>query len=269
MPEPTPSTPDAPMLECDSLTVAYDTTPILRDVNLTVEAGEIVGIMGKNGAGKTTLLKALIGLLDPLDGTIRYRGQDIGDVEPSPVQRVIDRLDPRRDHERIRYSMSADERAALGIGYIPQGRDVFPDLTVEENLLVGESVNADAEELLYDNVYEYFPILQERADQDAGTLSGGQRQMLAIGRALVGNPDLLLLDEPSEGVQPSIVDQISEDMRAIRDELGTTILFVEQNLGVIQSMADRCYAMKRGELVDELGPAALADEDEIASYLAV
>lgn len=232
------------MLTCESVTVAYDTTPILRNVDLTVENGEIVGIMGKNGAGKTTLMKALIGLLDLRKGTITYEGTDLTGV-------------------------ASNERARLGMGYIPQGRDVFPDLTVEQNLLVGESINAADDDPSYDLVYEYFPILEERASQTAGTLSGGQQQMLAIGRALVGNPDLLLLDEPSEGIQPSIVDRVSEDMRTINRELGTTILFVEQNLGVIRSMADRCYAMKRGEIVDELTGSMLDDEDQIATYLAV
>lgn len=232
------------MLTCESLTVAYDTTPILRNVDLTVEDGEIVGIMGKNGAGKTTLMKALIGLLNPRDGTITYEGADLAGTAP-------------------------DERARLGMGYIPQGRDVFPDLTVEQNLLVGESINAADNDPNYDLVYEYFPILEERNEQKAGTLSGGQQQMLAIARALVGNPDLLLLDEPSEGIQPSIVDQISEEMQAINDETGTTILFVEQNLGVIRRMADRCYAMKRGEIVDELAGPALEDERRIADHLAV
>jgi branched-chain amino acid transport system ATP-binding protein len=232
------------MLRCDSLTAAYGSTPILRDVSLSVDTGEIVGIMGKNGAGKTTLMKALVGLLEPREGTIRYDGADVSDLSP-------------------------DRRARRGIGYIPQGRDVFPDLTVRQNLLVGESVNEDADEPLYDAVYEYFPILEERADQKAETMSGGQQQMLAIARALVGNPDLLLLDEPSEGVQPSIVERISEDLRGVNEEFGTTILFVEQNLGVIQSMADRCYAMKRGTLVDELSGDELDDEENIAKYLAV
>jgi len=185
----------------------------------------------------------VIGLLEPASGTITYDGAD---VTAAP----------------------ADERARTGMGYIPQGRDVFPDLTVEENLRMGETVNADSGPL-YGTVYEYFPILEERADQDAGTLSGGQQQMLAIGRALVGNPDLLLLDEPSEGIQPSIVDQLGRDVQAINDQLGTTVLLVEQNLGVVRTLADRCYAMDRGTIVDELGPAALADEETVAAYLAV
>jgi urea ABC transporter ATP-binding protein UrtE len=232
------------LLELDGVTAAYDTTPVLRDVDLGVEEGEIVGVMGKNGVGKSTLMKTVIGLLEPTSGTISYAGADVTDV-------------------------GADERARAGIGYIPQGRDVFPDLSVEQNIRMGETVNAGGDRTLYEEIYDYFPILEERADQEAGTLSGGQQQMLAIARALVADPDLLLLDEPSEGIQPSIVDQISEDMRTINQELGTTILFVEQNLGVIREMADRCYAMERGEVVDELGAAALTDRDRLASYLAV
>ena len=232
------------MLELDEVSAAYDTTPILRDVDLSVEEGEIVGVMGKNGVGKTTLLKTVMGLLEPSEGTISYDGTDATHA-------------------------SADERARAGIGYIPQGRDVFPKLTVEQNIKMGETIRSESDETLYDQIYDYFPVLEERASQEAGTLSGGQQQMLAIGRALVSNPDLLLLDEPSEGIQPSIVDQISQDMQTINDDLGTTILFVEQNLGVIREMADRCYAMERGTVVDELGPSTIADEDAIAEYLAV
>ena len=232
------------LLELDGVTAAYDATPILRDVDLAVGEGEIVGVIGKNGVGKSTLMKAVIGLLEPRAGTITYAGTDVTRA-------------------------AADERARAGIGYIPQGRDVFPELSVEQNIRMGETVNTGSDRTLYDEVYGYFPVLEERADQDAGTLSGGQQQMLAIARALVADPDLLLLDEPSEGIQPSIVDQISEDMRVINQELGTTVLFVEQNLGVIREMADRCYAMERGEVVDELGPTALTDEERLTDYLAV
>jgi len=233
------------MLTCENLTVGYGGTHILRGVDIGVDEGEIVGIIGKNGAGKTTLMRTLIGLLEPADGSIVYDGEDVTD-------------------------WSADERAGAGVGYIPQSRDVFPELTVEQNLLVGEGVNDDdGGALLYDTVYDYFPVLEERADQSAGTMSGGQQQMLAIGRALVGNPDLLLLDEPSEGIQPSIVQQIQRDVPAISDELGITVLFVEQNLGVIQGMAERCYAIERGTIVDELGGAAVRDDDALAEYLAI
>jgi branched-chain amino acid transport system ATP-binding protein len=230
-------------LTVSNLSAGYDGTPILRDIDCTVGDGEIVGVVGRNGVGKTTLLKSVMGLLEPEAGTVQFNGADVT-------------------------AESADVHARSGIGYVPQGRDVFPGLSVEQNLLIGESIG-DGEETLYDRVYEYFPILEERADQDAGTMSGGQQQMLAIGRALVGNPDLLLVDEPSEGVQPSIVQSITEDLTRINEELGTTILFVEQNLSVIQGLAERCYAMDHGRMVDELDGEALADRDQLEEYLVV
>jgi branched-chain amino acid transport system ATP-binding protein len=230
-------------LNVTALSAGYDGTPILRDVDCTVDEGEIVGVVGRNGVGKTTLLKSVMGLLEPESGTVEFNGENIT-------------------------AESADVHARRGIGYVPQGRDVFPGLTVEQNLLIGEGIG-EGDETLYDRVYEYFPILEERADQDAGTMSGGQQQMLAIGRALVGDPDLLLVDEPSEGVQPSIVQSITEDLKRINEELGTTILFVEQNLSVIQGLADRCYAMDHGTMVDELDAEALADRDELEEYLVV
>lgn len=232
------------MLELDDVRAGYSSTPILRNIDLSVADSEIVGVMGKNGVGKTTLIKTVMGQIQPSEGTVTFDGADVTEWPPH-------------------------DRARRGMGYIPQGREIFPDLTVEQNLEMGESVNEDSDTLLYDEVYEYFPILDERSDQNGGTLSGGQQQMLAIARALVANPDLLLLDEPSEGIQPSIVEQISEDMRSINDDLGTTILFVEQNLQVIRDLADRCYAMKRGTFVDELERDSLADEDALADFLAV
>jgi len=231
------------MIDLDGVRAGYGETPILRDVDISVREGEIVGVIGKNGVGKTTLVKTVVGLLEPDEGTVTFDGKDVTDRPPH-------------------------ERARMGIGYIPQGREIFPDLTVEQNLRMGETVNEDSDRVLYGQVYEYFPILEARRDQKGGTLSGGQQQMLAIARALISNPDLLLLDEPSEGIQPSIVRQISEDMRAINEDLGTTILFVEQNLQVIRDMADRCYAMERGTIVDEVADADL-DDETLASYLAV
>lgn len=230
-------------LEIEGLDAGYDGTPILHDVDCTVEEGEIVGIVGRNGVGKTTLMKAVMGLLEPESGSVRFNGEDVT-------------------------AESADAHARRGIGYVPQGRDVFPGLTVKQNLMIGEGIG-EGDETLYEQVYEYFPILEERADQDAGTMSGGQQQMLAIARALVGDPDLLLVDEPSEGVQPSIVQSITEDLKRINEEFGTTILFVEQNLSVIQGLAERCYAMDHGTMVDELDDTALADRKHLEEYLVV
>ena len=230
-------------LELSNLNAGYGGTPILRNVSFSVDDGEIVGIIGRNGVGKTTLLKSIMGLLDPESGSIQYNGEELT-------------------------GKTADEHARRSVGYVPQGRDVFPNLTVTENLLVGETVGGD-EQTRYEQVYDYFPILEERAGQDAGTLSGGQQQMLAIARALVGGPDLLLVDEPSEGVQPSIVQSITEDLKEINEEFDTTILFVEQNLSVIQGLADRCYAIDRGTIVDEITGDAVSDGDNLEEYLVV
>ena len=230
-------------LEITNLNAGYGETPILRDVAFSVDDGKIVGIVGRNGVGKTTLLKSIMGLLEPDTGRITYNGEELTGTSP-------------------------DEHAKRSIGYVPQGRDVFPDLTVAENLLVGESVGRD-DETRYEQVYDYFPILEARANQDAGTMSGGQQQMLAIARALVGDPDLLLVDEPSEGVQPSIVQSITEDLKQINEEFGTTILFVEQNLSVIQGLAERCYAIDHGTIVDEITGDAVSERDQLEEYLVV
>ncbi|WP_414652099.1 ABC transporter ATP-binding protein [Haloplanus sp.] len=232
------------MLALDGIDVSYGSTPILRNIDLSIEAGETVGIMGRNGVGKTTLMKTVIGLLSPTEGTVTYQGEDVTDLP-------------------------ANRRARLGMGYIPQGRDVFPDLTVHQNVRMGRSISDHKSENLVDRVYEYFPRLDERRGQKAGTVSGGEQQMLAIGRALAGNPDLLLFDEPSEGIQPSIVQQITADIGRMSEELGVTVLFVEQNLRVIRELAERCYVIDNGRIETELGATDLEDEEAVANYLAV
>ena len=259
------------MLEIANLHVSYGQTPILRNVDLEVDAGEIVGIMGKNGVGKTTLVKAIVGLLEAGEGRIVFDGDVVVDAaeEESAETSLVGQVRTALGTSSAGVHVSADERARRGMGYVPQGRDVFPDLTVEENLRMGETINEESDELRYDAVYDYFPILEERRGQKAGTMSGGQQQMLAIGRALVGNPDLLLLDEPSEGVQPSIVQDIARDLKRVNAELGTTILFVEQNLHVVQNLAQRCYAIDKGTIVDELEGSRLEDREVVAEYLAV
>jgi len=224
-----------PVLEVAGLRSSYGATPILTGVDLSIGKGEIVALIGRNGVGKTTTMRCLIGLLRASGGTIRYHGQDVT-------------------------RMSSDDRARLGIGYIPQGRDVFPRMTVEENLKVGELIGNGRQKSRADLVFQYFPILKERRKQMAGTMSGGQQQQLAIGRVLIGGPALILLDEPSEGVQPSIVQLICRVLRSIRDDLGTTILFVEQNLDTILTMAERGYVMEKGRVVARLEPGDVSQE---------
>jgi urea transport system ATP-binding protein len=215
------------ILSVSELWAGYDATPILQGVSMSVSRGEIVGVIGRNGVGKSTLMRCLIGLLDTWRGSITFLGQDITKLE-------------------------ADARARAGFGYIPQGRDVFPQMSVEENLQVGELIGGPKGRKLPELVYEYFPRLRERRRQLAGTMSGGEQQQLAIGRALIGNPTLMILDEPSEGIQPSIVQHICDALKAFRSELGTTIIFVEQNLDTILAIAERCYIMEKGQITRSL-----------------
>ncbi|CAA2105821.1 ABC transporter ATP-binding protein [Variovorax paradoxus] len=212
------------VLDVKGLRASYGATPILQGVDLTVRKGEIVSLIGRNGVGKTTTMRCLMGLLRTRGGSVHLRGQEIA-------------------------ALSSDARARLGIGYVPQGREVFARMTVAENLMVGELVGGPGGKKLPDLVYQYFPRLAERRNQLAGTMSGGEQQQLAIGRALVGNPALMLLDEPSEGIQPSIVQLICDVLRAIRRDLGTTILFVEQNLDTILDVGERAYVMEKGRVV--------------------
>ena len=232
------------ILHLQDLRAGYGGKPVLQGVNLNVTNGEIVAVIGRNGVGKSTLMKTLIGLIGTMSGEIRFNGQDITGLE-------------------------AFRRAKLGIGYVPQGRDVFPRMTVRENLQVGEAMRGRAYASAYDQVYSLFPILKERADQRAGTLSGGQQQQLAIGRILIGGPKLILLDEPSEGIQPSIVQDIGRIIVDFNRHTGITIVFVEQNLDMIRAIAQRCYVMDKGRIVAELEPHELDDRDTIRKYLAV
>ena len=234
-----------PLLEVRELRAGYGATPILQGVEFSVGKGEIVAIIGRNGVGKTTLMKCLIGLLPATAGTILY-----------------DRSNVTAD--------DANVRARRGIGYIPQGRGIFPRLTVAENLTMGEMIGTDrGGTKLRELVDRYFPILGTRRSQRAGTMSGGEQQQLAIGRALIGNPDLVLLDEPSEGIQPSIVQQIAENIKKLNAEIGLTVLFVEQNIDMIMSMAQRCYVMDKGAIVHQVAPSDLMDDKVMRKYLAI
>jgi urea ABC transporter ATP-binding protein UrtE len=232
------------ILSCQGLASGYGGKPVLQGVNLEVREGEIVAVIGRNGVGKSTLMKALIGLLPTTGGDILYKGQSIA-------------------------AMAAHKRARLGIGYVPQGRDVFPRMSVEENLKVGASISGGATASDYDRVYALLPILAERRRQRAGTMSGGQQQQLAIGRVLIGKPGLILLDEPSEGIQPSIVEEIGRTMVELNRRDGVTVVFVEQNVDLIRAMAQRCYVMDKGRIVEEAAPEDLNDRAVIRRYLSV
>jgi branched-chain amino acid transport system ATP-binding protein len=232
------------LLSLQNLVGGYGSGDILQGVTLEIWPGEMVATIGRNGVGKSALMKAMIGLLPIRRGSIYLRGESI---------------------TRLR----ADQRATLGIGYVPQGREIFPELTVEENLMMGETINGAKSALRYDLVYEYFPVLRERRRQLAGTFSGGQQQMLAIGRALVGAPILLLLDEPSLGIQPNIIQEIGEVLVRLNREEKITILLVEQNMRLIEHVAMRAYAMDKGRIVASLTREMLNGPDALTEYLAV
>jgi len=231
------------VLEVAGLWANYGATPILQGVDMNIHKGEIVGLIGRNGVGKTTTMRCLIGLLRATAGWIRLNGDDVT-------------------------ALPSDALARLGVGYIPQGREVFPRMTVAENLEVGKLIGGPRGLKQPDLVYQYFPRLKDRRNQVAGTMSGGEQQQLAIGRVLIGNPMLMLLDEPSEGVQPNIVQMICEALKSIRKELGTTILFVEQNLDTILAISERCYVMEKGRIVASIGPGTLTAES-VRSHLLI
>jgi urea ABC transporter ATP-binding protein UrtE len=232
------------LLQVSELRAGYGAGDVLQGVDLQIEPGEIVAVLGRNGVGKSTLMKTVIGILPARRGRIVHKGNDVT-------------------------GMPADRRARLGIGYVPQGREIFPHLSVLDNLRLGRLINVAAGALALDQVYGYFPFLKERARQRGGTLSGGQQEMLAIARALVGLPDLLLLDEPSDGVQPSIVQEIGDFLVKLVAERPIGILIVEQNVDLIQTVAQRAFVMDKGRLTASLDRAALADATALSRHIAL
>jgi urea transport system ATP-binding protein len=231
------------VLRVDQLRASYGGGDILQGVTLAINPGEVVAVIGRNGVGKTTLMKCIIGLLAPTAGSIHLQDRNIT-------------------------RLPAFRRAGLGIGYVPQGREIFPELTVEENLRMGEQVGHKRRNR-YDLVYEYFPILKERRRQLGGTMSGGEQQMLAIGRALVGNPDLLLLDEPSVGIQPSLIQEIGAALTKLNETERLTMFLVEQNMSLIADLGQRGYAMDKGRIVSSLSGKELRNRDLLLQYLAI
>ena len=236
----------APMLKISGLNFYYGESHILRDVDLTVPKGQMICLIGRNGVGKTTLLKNIIGLLSPRGGAIAYDGQPIN-------------------------ALTADNRARMGIGYVPQGREIIPRLTVKENLLIGlEALGKrapKAKKEIPDLIFELFPVLKTMLSRMGGDLSGGQQQQLSIARALMGQPQLLLLDEPTEGIQPSIILDIENAVRRIIETTGISVLLVEQHLHFVRQ-ADYYYAMQKGGIVAS-GSTDQLSNDVIQEFLAV
>jgi branched-chain amino acid transport system ATP-binding protein len=234
----------AQVLGVEGLGSGYSGVRVLQDVSFEVGAGEILAIVGRNGVGKTTLMKALMGQLKAYAGSIHFKGENVTRLAPF-------------------------DRARKGLGYVPQGRGMFTRLSVGDNLRMGEQIGEFSDSGNYERVCNFFPILRERMHQKAGSMSGGEQQQLAIGRVLIGNPALILLDEPSEGIQPNIVQMVGDIVRRLRDETGISVVFVEQNLDLIQRAADRILAMDKGAIVAELTPDQL-DQPEIAKkYLGI
>jgi urea transport system ATP-binding protein len=232
------------ILSTAGLRAGYGGKPVLQGLDIEVREGEIVAVIGRNGVGKSTLMKSLIGLVPTMSGSIIYRSK--------PVE-----------------ALPAHKRARLGMGYVPQGRHVFPRLTVGENIAVGAAIKGGITEAGRQKIVGAFPILAERWSQRAGIMSGGQQQQLAIGRVLVADPNLILLDEPSEGIQPNIVQDIARNMVELNRKTGVTIILVEQNLDMIRAMAQRCYVMDKGRIVAGLDRTALDNECEMRRHLAV
>ncbi|MDE0133534.1 MAG: ABC transporter ATP-binding protein [Acidimicrobiaceae bacterium] len=226
------------MLQASDLRAGYGSAAVLHGINLSLAAGERAAILGRNGVGKTTLMRALSGEISSTGGTLTFQGAD---------------LMPLRPHERAR----------LGIAHVPQGRDIFPKLTVAENLKVGAAAVRGSADAKIDEVYDEFPLLAERRRARGGSLSGGQQQILALARALVSEPQLLLLDEPSEGIQPSILDEIAEAIDHINLARGITVLVVEQNLDFAARIAERGLIMDKGEIIENVAIAELHDDRDL------
>lgn len=231
------------MLTIKSINQYYGQSHILWDLSLRLQPGTCGCLIGRNGVGKTTLLKTITGLLPIRNGMIEFNGHDIN-------------------------KLTTEARARAGIGYVPQGREIFPLLTVEENLKISLGARADKSRAIPGLIYELFPVLKDMKHRRGGDLSGGQQQQLAIGRALVLDPKLLILDEPTEGIQPNVVRDIGDVIRKLNHELGLTVLLVEQKLPFARRVADDFFIMEKGSVV-ATGPIADLNESLVQTYLSV
>lgn len=229
------------MLAVESLRSAYGESEVLHGLNFAVAPGEIVAIMGRNGMGKTTLMKTLMGIVPTKDGSVSIDGTAI-------------------------QSLKSYERVEKGLAYVPQGRQIFSSMTVEENVETGLIVTG--KKTVSKDIYELFPVLVEMKSRRGGNLSGGQQQQLAIARALASDPKVLLLDEPTEGIQPSIIREMARTLRRIRDERGLSIIVSEQVLSFALNVADRVLVLENGEFVHESLRAGI-DEEKVSKFLSV
>ena len=232
------------MLEVRGLHAGYGAIPVLHDVSLAIARGESVGILGHNGMGKTTLLRTLVGALRATAGTVRFGGADI-----------------------TRHAPHA--RARLGMAYVPQGREIFPALSAMDNLRMGLVKTGERTMDTIEALLEDFPRLKPLLERPGGSLSGGEQQLLALARALAGRPTLLLLDEPTEGIQPSIIEEIAETLAALRDRMKLTIVLVEQNLEFIAAVSQRVLVIKRGQIGGEIPREHLGDFEIMSQYTGV
>ncbi|MCM2291018.1 urea ABC transporter ATP-binding subunit UrtE [Allorhizobium sp. BGMRC 0089] len=231
------------MLTVENLNLHYGAAQALRGVSLTAPMGKITCVLGRNGVGKTSLLRAVTGQHPVSSGDIRFDDKSLNGLAPF-------------------------NRARRGVGYVPQGREIFPLLTVKENLETGFAPLSHRDRFIPDDIFSLFPVLQSMLSRRGGDLSGGQQQQLAIGRAMVTRPKILVLDEPTEGIQPSIIKDIGRAIRYLRDSTGMAILLVEQYLDFCRELADHVYIMDRGEIVLD-GEAAILDTPEARRHLTV
>jgi len=238
-----PAVSDTPVLKLSNVESAYGPIRAIRGVSLQVGRGRIVTVLGSNGAGKSTILKTISGIIDPRKGSIAFKGEDITARDPALI-------------------------VQRGLSHVPEGREVFALLSIHDNLMMGAYTRHDRDGVARDleAVYGYFPILRERATQDAGLLSGGQQQMLAISRALMAAPELILLDEPSLGLSPRLTREIFEIVIRINRERGTTILLVEQNANMALNVADFGYVLENGRIVMEDRCDKLREKDDIKEF---
>jgi branched-chain amino acid transport system ATP-binding protein len=232
------------MLEVSALSAGYGRIPILNNATFSVAEGEFVGVLGHNGMGKTTLLRALMGYLPATSGRVSFAGADLTRAEPY-------------------------RRARAGMGYVPQGREIFPGLSVRENLRMGALNRGAGEAAAIDAALELFPRLKRLMDRPGGALSGGEQQLLAIARCLVGAPKLILLDEPTEGIQPSIIDEIVEILLRLREKGGLTMILVEQNLDFIAALSQRVLIIQKGAIVRSAKPEELHNVGLIHEFIGV